>query len=75
MKIVNKNEHFAPHYNEHGALIVANSTEENMLVAEAVPSNKRLKIIIDALSQADLNDDVIFVTTFEALSGYYKVEE
>lgn len=75
MKLENKHPHLAPYLNENGAIIIPDSTEENLEIAKCLPSKKRLKILMDALSQADLEDDVVFVTSFEALSGFYKVAE
>ena len=71
--IKNKNvEHVQ--YLGAGGLCVDNSTESDLLVAECI-SDKRRAILQGALDQADLSDDVVFVTAFEALSGYYEVTD
>lgn len=49
------------------------STEEHLLIASAIPDSKRRRIIESALAQADLNDDVVFVGAYEALSGFCTV--
>ena len=75
MRIVNKNKDFEPYLNERGEIVVSNGTEENLLVAEAVPNKKRFKILSDALANANLEDDIIFVLAYEALMGYYSIEK
>lgn len=75
MRIVNKNKDFEPYVNERGEFITSNGTKENLLVAEAIPDRKRFKILSDALANANLEDDIIFVLAYEALMGYYSIEK
>ena len=71
--IKNTNPHFEPRIDEHGRIEVPTSTEEHLLIEQALPSSKRRKILQAALDQADLDDPVVFVTAYEALSGYYEI--
>lgn len=72
--IVNKNPEHDPYFNGT-EIVISNSTSENLLVAECVPDRKRRAILQSALDQADVDNDVVFVTAFEALMGYYIIED
>lgn len=71
--IKNKNVEHVPMLGA-GGVHIDNSTESDLLVAECI-TDKRRAILQGALDQADLQDDVVFVTAWESLSGYYEVTD
>ena len=76
MKIaINKEVCFDPYLNDAGVFTDSNSTETNLLVAKCLPARKRKKMLLNAIEQANLEDDELFVMAFEALTGLKEVFE
>ena len=72
---VNKEVYFDPYLNDAGIFTDSNSTETNLLVAKCLPTRKRKKMLLNAIEQANLEDDELFIMAFEALSGLSKYVE
>lgn len=72
---VNKEVYFDPYLNSAGIFTDSNSTETNLLVTKCLPARKRKKMLLNAIEQANLEDDELFVMAFEALSGLAKYIE